>query len=253
MINLNRYKKKDDAYFLAEIREVLRLRPTYGYKRITAMINRKRKKQGLKKINKKRIYRVMDMNGLILKRLENLPKKQKTGKIVTLHSNTRWCSDAYEIHCFNGEKVYVAFCLDTHDRECIAHVASKEPLLAKDIQNLMLKSIHGRFDSFGAPKPIQFLSDRGSIYRAKETIRLGKSIGLDSCYTRAYSPQSNGMSEAFVNTSKRDYVYTHDCYDADTVMEMIPQWYQDYNENAPHSGPRMKSPLEYRKPINSGV
>ena len=89
MINPDRYKKKDDAYFLAEIREVLRLRPTYSYKRITAMINRKLKKQGLKKINKKRIYRVMDMNGLILKQLENLPKKQKTGKIVTLHSNTR--------------------------------------------------------------------------------------------------------------------------------------------------------------------
>ena len=120
----------DDAYFLAEIREILRLRPTYGYKRITAMINRKRKKQSQRKINKKRVYRVMDMNGLILKRLENLPKKQKTGKIVTLHSNTRWCSDAYEIHCFGGEKVYVAFCLDTHDRECTSHVASKETLLA---------------------------------------------------------------------------------------------------------------------------
>ena len=89
------------------------------------------------------------MNGLILKRLENLPKKQKTGKIVTLHSNTRWCSDAYEIHCFNGEKVYVAFCLDTHER--MYWWQAKSPLLAKDIQNLMLKSIHSRFGSFQAP------------------------------------------------------------------------------------------------------
>jgi putative transposase len=33
------------------------------------------------------------------------------------------CSDGFEIHCYNGEKVYVAFCLDTHDREAISYVA----------------------------------------------------------------------------------------------------------------------------------
>ena len=156
----------------------------------------------------------------------------------------------YEIHCFNGEKVYVAFALDCHDRECLAHVARKQPLTASDIQELMLLSVESRFEDLRAPRQIQWLSDRGTIYRSQATVQLARSLNLKSCFTAAYSPESNGMSEAFVATSKRDYVYTSDCYDADSVIAMIPDWYRDYNENAPHSGLGMKSPLEYRNSMN---
>ena len=34
----------------------------------------------------------------------------------------RWCSDALEIGCWNGEKVRIAFLIDAFDREVIAHV-----------------------------------------------------------------------------------------------------------------------------------
>jgi putative transposase len=178
---------------------------------------------------------------------------QKTGKIITLFSNTRWCSDGLEIKCFNGEKVYVAFTLDCHDRECIGVVGSREPLLGTDIQDLMILSVESRFPLLKTMREIQFLSDRGSIYRAKDTVALGRQLGLKSCFSAAYSPQSNGMSEAFVNTLKRDYVYTNDCFDADAVLEMLPSWIEDYNNIAPHSGLGMQSPVEYRKLLNQGV
>ena len=195
----------------------------------------------------------MDMNGLIMKKSSIKREHVKTGQIITLFSNTRWCSDGLEIKCFNGEKVYVAFTLDCHDRECIGVVGSKEPLLGTDIQDLMVLSVESRFPLLKTLREIQFLSDRGSIYRAKETVALGRQLGLKSCFTAAYSPQSNGMSEAFVNTLKRDYVYTNDCFDADTVLEMLPSWIEDYNNIAPHSGLGMQSPVEYRKLLNQGV
>ncbi len=75
------------------------------------------------------------MNGLILKKSSVKREHQKTGQIITLFSNTRWCSDGLEIKCFNGEKVYVAFTLDCHDRECIGVVGSRLPLLGTDIQD----------------------------------------------------------------------------------------------------------------------
>jgi putative transposase len=178
---------------------------------------------------------------------------KKTGKIITLFSNTRWCSDGLEIKCFNGEKVYVAFTLDCHDRECIGVVSSRQPLLATDIQDFIVISVESRFPLLKTLREIQFLSDRGSIYRAKETVNVGRQLGLKSCFTAAYSPQSNGMSEAFVNTLKRDYVYTNDCFDADAVLRMLPSWIEDYNNIAPHSGLGMKSPVEYRKLLNQGV
>jgi len=248
-----RYEKESDSEVLAEINVILKTRSSYGHKRVTAMINKKRKIEGLSRFNRKRIFRVMDINGLLLKKEVVLRDHQKTGKIITLHSNTRWCSDGLEIRCFNGEKVYVAFSLDCHDREAISYVASKLPLLATDIQNLMIQSVDARFEGGKTLRDIQWLSDRGSIYRALDTKQLGRDLGLTCCFTAAYSPQSNGMSEAFVGTLKRDYVYMSDCFDADTVLEMLPGWFKDYNEEAPHSGLGMMSPLEYKKQIKQGA
>ena len=247
---MNRYIKSADDSILIEIKKVIEKRPSYGHKRVTAMINTERRKRGLETYNRKRIYRIMDMNELILKKSSVKREHQKTGKIITLFSNTRWCSDGLEIKCFNGEKVFVAFTLDCHDRECIGFVGSKDPLLGTDIQDLMVMSVESRFPLLKTLREIQFLSDRGSIYRAQETVAVGRSLGLKSCFTAAYSPQSNGMSEAFVNTLKRDYVYTNDCFDADAVLEMLPGWIEDYNNIAPHSGLGMQSPIEYRNSIN---
>jgi putative transposase len=248
-----RYLKSSDSEVLVEINIILKIRPSYGHKRVTAMINKKRKNLELPRFNRKRIYRVMELHGLLLKKEIVLRDHQKTGKIITLHSNTRWCSDGLEIKCFNGEKVYVAFALDCHDREALSYVASKSPLLATDIQDLMIQSVDARFEGGKTLRDIQWLSDRGSIYRALDTKDLARNLGLVSCFTSAYSPQSNGMSEAFVGTLKRDYVYTNDCFDADTVLEMLPGWIKDYNEEAPHSGLGMMSPLEYKEQIKQGA
>ena len=248
-----RYIKSSDDEVLEEINLVLEKRPTYGYKRVTAMINKKRKKEGLPRYNRKRIHRVMEINGLLLIKNSSPRTHQKTGEIITLHSNTRWCSDGFEIHCFNGEKVYVAFSLDCHDREALSFVGSKIPLIATDIQNLMIQSVDKRFETGKTKREIQWLSDRGSIYRASGTVQMARRLGLKSCFTAAYSPQSNGMSEAFVNTIKRDYVYTSDCLDAETVLKLLPDWFKDYNEEAPHSGLGMMSPIEYKNKINLGV
>jgi putative transposase len=59
-------------------------------------------------------------------------------------------------------------------------------------------------------------------------------------------PESNGMAEALVNTIKRDYVYTNDCETAEKVLKMLPDWFHDYNNIAPHSALGMISPVEYK-------
>lgn len=241
------YKKAEDEEILTQIKTIIEARPTYGYKRVTAMVNRLRKSLMLPKVNKKRIYRVMKLNGLLLPKAQTTREHKPTGKVMTLHSNTRWCSDCFEIKCFNGEKVYVSFVIDSCDREIIAYRASITPMLGEDIELLMLDAVEYRFNSRKTTREIEFLSDRGSIYRAKSTVTFGRALGLKSCFTAAYSPESNGMSEAFVKTIKRDYVYCSDCFDAKTTIKLMKSWIKDYNENAPHSALGMQSPKEYLK------
>ena len=55
------------------------------------------------------------------------------------------------------------------------------------------------------------------------------------------------MAEALVKTIKRDYVWFGDLSNAETVMGQLHQWFEDYNENAPHKALKMMSPREFLK------
>ena len=50
---------------------------------------------------------------------------------------------------------------------------------------------------------------------------------------------------------KRDYVYVSDLPDAQTVMAQLEGWFNDYNENAPHKGLKMRSPWQFLKETGS--
>ena len=70
-------------------------------------------------------------------------------------------------------------------------------------------------------------------------------LGLRLAFTPVRSPESNGLSEAFVKTLKRDYARLAILPDAETVIRLLPGWFEDYNTVHPHSGLRMLSPREF--------
>jgi putative transposase len=240
------YRMAEDAELLAPLRTLVDERPTYGYRRITALLNRDRLKSGLPRLNHKRIYRLMSQNSLLLQRYTGKPPgRAHEGKIVTIRPNLRWTSDGFELACWNGEIVRVAFSLDTCDREAMAWCASTGGITGEMIRDLMVQSVEQRFGSTRVAHPVQWLSDNGSCYRARDTIDFADALGLVPCFTPVRSPQSNGMAEAFVKTFKRDYGYVHDRPDAQTVLSQLSAWFEDYNESHPHKALRMKSPREF--------
>jgi transposase InsO family protein len=236
----------DEAQVLDEIKLVIDEQPTYGYRRVHAIVNHRRNSAGKDSVNHKRIYRLMREHKMLLPKYgRTKTSRTHTGKVMTLKSNTRWCSDGFTIVCDNGDQVYVAFSLDTCDREAMRYIASTKGIDGKMIRDLMLETMEYRF---GGEKPnhaIQWLTDNGPAYIARETVAFGRQLGLDICTTPSYSPESNGMAEAFVKTFKRDYVWISDTRDAISVMEQLPAWFEAYNELAPHKGLKMLSPRQY--------
>lgn len=245
------YKMPDDEWLLPMILGVVDERPTYGYRRIHEMLNRQLLTINKNKVNHKRVYRIMKQNQLLLTRHtgKKLTRKHE-GRIITLNSNMRWCSDVFEIPCWNGDVVRVAFSLDCCDRELMSHIATSAWIDAQMVRDLMFQTMEYRFgDVDKLPHKIEWLTDNGKYYLAKDTLKFAKQINLIPCTTAAYSPQSNGMAEAFVKTFKRDYVYIKDRPDALTVMSQLPNWFEDYNEHHPHKGLKMSSPRGYLRDI----
>ena len=244
---------RDDEWLVAMIRKVIDARGSYGYRRTTALVSKQLIADGKSPVNHKRIYRVMRERQLLLERHTGKPRRIHDGVIITLKSNLRWCSDGFEIRCWNGERVNVAFSLDTCDREAMSYVATTGGISGEMIRDLMLTTVEHRFGA-GArhvPNPIEWLSDNGSCYTAHETVAFGESLGLLICTTPVYSPESNGMAEAFVKTFKRDYVYLNQLETAESVMRRLPTWFDDYNELAPHRGLKMRSPREYMRLVST--
>lgn len=247
-----RYRKADDADLLPALCRLVDQRPTYGYRRITALLNRERGAAGLKPINRKRVLRILGLHDLTLERSTGRREgRVHDGKVAVMASNLRWCSDALEITCWNGEKVRAAFIIDAFDREIIAHVAvANAGISGSDIRDLMLVAVERRFGDDHVPHAIEHLSDNGSCYTAAETRDFARQLGLVPCFTPVRSPESNGMSEAFVKTLKRDYVRVTPLPDAATVLGLVPGWITDYNTVHPHSALRMRSPAEFRAALN---
>lgn len=241
------YHKAGDADLLPLIRQIVATRPTYGYRRVTARLNRKRAEMGQSSVNHKRVYRIMEQNHLLLARSHReRPERIHDGKVITMRSNLRWCSDGFEFICWNDEIIRAAFILDTHDREVMAWRAVINAGISGDhVRDMMLEAVERRFGTYRAPEPIEMLSDNGSAYTARQTRIFAEQVGLKPCFTPVASPQSNGMAEAFVKTFKRDYVQVNPLPDAQTVLKHIAGWFEDYNENHPHSGLKMRSPREF--------
>jgi putative transposase len=196
-------------------------------------------------VNKKRVYRLMRRQNLLLERHTARPIRVHDGVISTKESNQRWCSDDFEIACKDGAVVRVSFCLDCHDREVLSFVATTKGVGSELVRDLLAQALDRRFGAQRPPKPVEWLTDNGPGYTAKDTGLFARKAGLLPCTTAPYSPESNGMAEAFVKTFKRDYVAYADRETAEMVLVQLEGWFWDYNHCHPHSALGMLSPQEY--------
>lgn len=243
------YAKAEDGALLPVIRGFVDERPTYGYRRITALVNRELAQEGLPPVNRKRVHRIMRRHALLLERHTGRREgRTHDGKVMVMRSNLRWCSDGLEFACWNGDAIRMAFIIDAFDREIIARTAvCGAGISGSDVRDLMLEAVERRFGAVRAPHPIEHLSDNGSPYAAKETRAFAAALNLVPCFTPVRSPESNGMSEAFVKTFKRDYLRVNPLPNAPTVLRQIDGWITDHNEIHPRSALGMRSPREFTR------
>ena len=151
------YAKSSDAELLPALRGLVDARPTYGYRRIAALLNRDRRLAGFPSVNRKRVLRILGKHGLTLERCtgrrEGAPMTAKwrswpqtcvrqwarTSGALLAH-----CSDGLEIVCWNREKVRIALdhrsrtdgehglvhrCLRSRDRRSRGSGGSRHPRL----------------------------------------------------------------------------------------------------------------------------
>ena len=141
------WQPRTDAQLRSELRAVIAPLATYGYRRATALLNRRRRLQRQAHVNHKRVYRVMRAAGWLLARHTGRPLDTRAheGRIAVGQSNRRWCSDGFEIGCDNAERVRVAFALDCCDREALSWLSTTAGIDGELVRDLMVEAVETRF------------------------------------------------------------------------------------------------------------
>ncbi|ELT9074284.1 IS3 family transposase [Escherichia coli] len=251
-----RSRHSDDTDVLLRIHHVIGELPTYGYRRVWALLRRQAELDGMPAINAKRVYRIMHQNALLLERKTAVPpsKRAHTGKVAVKESNQRWCSDGFEFRCDNGEKLRVTFALDCCDREALHWAVTTGGFDSETVQDVMPGAVERRFGNELPASPVEWLTDNGSCYRANETRQFARMLGLEPKNTAVRSPESNGIAESFVKTIKRDYISIMPKPDGLTAAKNLAEAFEHYNEWHPHSALGYRSPREYlRQQASNGL
>jgi transposase InsO family protein len=188
---------KKDGVLLEEIRDVLRLHPSYGYRRIALHLKR----------NKKQIQRVMQSVGLKPYRRRGKKPVYAKPSTYTAYPNlikgwfpgevgVVWVSDFTYLK-FHGYFVYLATVEDMYSREVMGwHVSTSHDAALTSSALFHALSYHK------APQILH--SDHGSEYTAKTYTELAGSFSIQLSMSKKASPWENGYQESFFSQFKVD-------------------------------------------------
>ncbi|MEK4628786.1 IS3 family transposase [Solibacillus sp. FSL R7-0682] len=224
----------------------------YGYRRITMTINRQRKKNGLNKVNKKRIYRLMQISELqaVIRRR---PKKYRkvtpdyTAENVLAREftaekpNQKWCTDVTEFQYGNGKKAYLSAIIDLYDKSIVSYKFGQ-----LNNNDLVFKTLKPAIRQLNKQEFPILHSDRGYQYTSKEFKRIMEKANLTHSMSRVGRCIDNGPIEAFWGTLKVEKYYLHKFETYEELKNAIDTYIKFYNNERYQETLNGLSPKEFR-------
>lgn len=224
----------------------------YGYRRISMTINRQRSKEGLAKINKKRIYRLMQICGLeaIIRRKQKRYRKSKLDYVAenilardftAEKPNQKWCTDVTEFKYGKDKKAYLSAIIDLHDNSIVSYVLGHSNN-NKLVYDTMIPAIQELKEG---EQPL-IHSDRGFQYTSKFFKRMTEGSNIVHSMSRVGRCIDNGPIEAFWGTLKVEKYYLNKYDSYEELEEAIDTYITFYQNERYQERLNGLSPLEYR-------
>jgi putative transposase len=207
----------------------------YGYRRITALLQRAGWKVG-----KDRVERIWRREGL------KVPKRQKPrgrlrlndGSCVRLrptHAGHVWSYDFVSSRTHDGRSVRILNLIDESTRECLLIRAERRWSSAKVIGALADVMVWK-----GVPEHLR--SDNGPEFVAKDLRKWLADTGAKTLYIEPGSPWENGYCESFNSKLRDEFLNGELFYSIKELRVLAERWRVHYNTVRPHSS------LGYRPP-----
>lgn len=237
-----------DVSLRAAIEQLALEFPRYGYRRVTAALQR----DGWL-VNHKRVLRIMRQESLLCQLKRRFVPTTDSRHGYPLYPNLLdglelcridqlWVGDISYVR-LPGGFVYLAALLDGYSRRCIGWRLSKsiDTQLALDALEMALSS---RTLSPG----LIHHSDRGVQYASNAYVQRLQSVGAQISMAGKGNPYENAKAESFFKTLKYEEVYLKDYRNFAEAEENIRQFIEDvYNQKRLHSSLGYLPPAEFEE------
>jgi putative transposase len=228
-----------DSIIEEKIQQISLQRPTYGTRRMAAMLTRILGRP----VNRKRVQRIFRKMGYITpSRKKREIMRSKLLNVKADRPNQVWEADLTYIHCGIDGWGYLFNVFDVFTREWVGYCfdlsAVKENAIIS-IENALVthKNI--------VPIELVIRTDNGSQYTSKAFRKSISVLGLKLEHIYYNTPEQNGHIESFHKTLKKEYIWSNDFQNYQEAELTIRDAFTDYNQNRIHSALRYLTPYEF--------
>jgi len=216
--------------------------PTYGYRRVTAVLRNRLRRS----INRKKVQRIMQEEGLTVPVKERIAKRtRESGRIPVTRSNEHFQVDMTKVWCGTDGWGYLFAVIDAFDREIIGWAFSQrcttDILLEAVDMALNYRFPHGTRD-----QNLTIRSDNGCQMTSKRFVKVLRDCGITHERTGYNNPDANAFIERWFRTLKEEVVWLTEYRDFDEARQDIDRYIRFYNTERLHSALGYRSPAEYR-------
>lgn len=223
----------------ALIRKLALRHPTYGYRRIWAVL----RKQGVL-VSQSRVFRLWQAEKLALKPRKRKRRRRGEGCMpppIATHPNHVWSCDFVKGRLCNGQGVRILTLVDEFTRE------SLDLHMAKSIPAAKVRAFLERVIAERGVTPEFIRSDNGP-----EFIEQGLNVWLCEQGTRPTfitpgSPWENGKNESFNGKFRLEFLDRQPPLTLQGLRIQAEWWRKYYNEERPHSALDYLSPAEFAR------
>jgi transposase InsO family protein len=88
------------------------------------------------------------------------------------------------------------------------------------------------------------MTDNAKCYGSKAFTTLCRTRGVRQCFTRPYTPRTNGKAERFIQTLVRRWAYRRPYRSSALRTAALRPWIRYYNHQRPHRSLGMIPPIQ---------
>ena len=242
MINLEsvRTRKK----LIDAVEKVVKLQPTWGYRRVRAWLVRR---EGFT-VSKKTIQRIFQEHGWQVRNCRKTPRPRvQSSSSKASCPNERWAIDATSCWSKQGW-IGIMAVLDCCTRQVVGvHVSQRGRAQEAEaaLEQGCLEQFGLVFAKQAEQRPV-LRSDNGKVFTSKRFVGRCRQYGLSQEFITPYTPQQNGMIERFFRSLKEECIWLHNFQGVQQARVTIEKWVQFYNQLRPHQAFNYLSPDEFR-------